>query len=140
MVYRRDWGQPQPGGMGFMRTAKAYGRKVNLAAIDVQAGGGPIGMFKLPPFFLVLGAYGNCAKLDTGTVALTFNIGDPASANRFAAASTIGQAGGAITTLAATGLAFPTYQETEVLFQVATAANVAAAGILEYYLWGVNFA
>jgi hypothetical protein len=140
MAYRRDWGQPQPGGQGFMRTAKVYGRKVNIAAIDVQAGGGPISMFKLPPFFLVLGAYGIVPDLDTGTAALTFNIGDPASANRFLAASTAGQAGGTITTLAATGFAFPTYVETEVLFQVVTPANVAAAGVLEYYLWGTIFA
>jgi hypothetical protein len=140
MAYRRDWGQPQAGAQGFMRTAKVFGRKVNLATIDVSAGGGPIGMFRLPPFFMVLGAYGNCAKLDTGTVALTFNIGDAVNAARFAAASTIGQGGGAISTLAAAGLAFQTFTETEVLFAPVTPANVAAAGILEYYLWGAIFA
>jgi len=140
MVYRRDWGQPQPGGLGFMRTAKAFGRKVNIGVADVSAGGGPVGMFKLPPFFLVLGAFGICPDLDTGTAALTFNIGDPGSANRFLAASTVGQAGGVINTLAATGFNYPVYSETEVMFQVVTPSNVAAAGVLEYYLWGTIFA
>jgi hypothetical protein len=140
MAYRRDWGQPQPGGMGFMRTGKVYGRKVNLAAIDVSAGGGPIGMFRLPPFFMVLGAYGIVPDMDTGTAALTFNIGDTSNAARFLAASTAGQAGGTITTLAAAGFQFQTFAETEVQFQVVTPANVAAAGVLEYYLWGAIFA
>jgi len=97
-------------------------------------------MFKLPPFFLVLGAFGICPDLDTGTAALTFNIGDPGSANRFLAASTVGQAGGVINTLAATGFNYPVYSETEVMFQVVTPSNVAAAGVLEYYLWGTIFA
>jgi hypothetical protein len=139
MAYRRDWGQPQPGNMGFMRTAKAFGRKVNIAAADLGSGG-VVGMFRLPPFFLVLGAYGNVAKLDTGTVALTFNIGDAGSANRYLAASTAGQGGGAITTLAATGFAYPVYSETEILFATVALPGAAAAGILEYYLWGTIFA
>jgi hypothetical protein len=101
MVYRRDWGQPQPGNMGFMRTAKAYGRKVNIAAADLGAGG-VVGMFRLPPFFLV--------------------------------------AGGTITTLAATGFNYPIYNETEIQFATAALPGAAAAGILEYYLWGTIFA
>jgi hypothetical protein len=125
--------------MGFMRTAKAYGRKVNIAAADLGAGG-VVGMFRLPPFFLVLGAYGTVTKLDTGTVALTFNIGDAGSANRYLAASTAGQAGGTITTLAATGFNYPIYNETEIQFATAALPGAAAAGILEYYLWGTIFA
>lgn len=139
MAYRRDWSQPQPGGQGFMRTAKAYGRKVNIVAADLAAGG-IVGMFRLPPFFLVLGAYGLVPDMDTGTAALVFSVGDAASANRFLASSTAGQAGGTISTIAATGFAFPTYLETEVLFTVNTPSNVAAAGVLEYYLWGTVFA
>jgi hypothetical protein len=140
MPYRRDWGQPQAGSQGFYRTAKVFGRKVNITAAELGAGGGPVGMFRLPPFFMVLGAYGNAPKMDTGTVALTFNIGDAVNGSRFLAGSTIGQGGGVISTLAAAGFAFQTFAETEVLFQVVTPANIAAAGVLEYYLWGTIFA
>jgi hypothetical protein len=138
MVYRKDWGQPQPGGQGFMRTSKCFGRKVNLAVADLGAGG-VVGMFKLPPFFLVLGAFGKCDPLAAS--GLTFNIGDPGSANRFLAASAVGVAGSAgFTTLAATGFNYPVYAETEVQFSVLAAAVTPAAGILEYYLWGTIFA
>jgi hypothetical protein len=139
MVYRKDWGQPQPGGQGFIRTAKVFGRKVNISAADLAAGG-VVGMFQVPRYFLVLGAFGNVSKLDTGAVALKFDIGDPGLANRFLAASTAGQAGGTITTLAATGFNYPIYSETEIQFALNTAPGAAAAGILEYYLWGTIFA
>src|SRR5882672_5470637 len=135
MVYRKDWSQPQPGGQGFMRTAKCFGRKVNLQAADLGAGG-VVGMFKVPPFFLVLGAYGIVPKLDNGTVALLFTLGDPGNSARYLTGNNVGQAGGTITTIAAAGFAFPTYLETEIQFTVTTPANLAAPGVFEYYLWG----
>jgi hypothetical protein len=138
MAYRKDWGQPQPGSMGFLRTGKVFGRKVNLQTTDLGAGG-VVGMFKLPPFFLILGAFGKCDALAAS--GLTFNIGDPGSANRFLAASAVGVGGSTgFTTLAATGLAYPVYSETEVQFAVVGAAVTPAAGVLEYYLWGTIFA
>ena len=137
MVYRKDWGQPQPGAQGFMRTAKCYGRKVNLATTDLGAGG-VVGMFKLPPFFLVLGCFGKVDPLAAS--GLTFNVGDPGSANRFLAASAVGVGGGNLNTLAATGFAYPVYSETEVQFAVLAAAVTPAAGVLEFYLWGTIFA
>jgi hypothetical protein len=137
MVYRKDWGQPQPGVQGFLRTAKVYGRKVNIATTDLGSGG-VVGMFKLPPFFLVLGSFGKVDALAAS--GLTFNIGDPGSATRYLSASTAGVGGGTLNTLAATGLAYPVYTETEVQMAVQAAAVTPAAGILEYYLWGTIFA
>ena len=138
MVYRKDWGQPQPGGQGFLRTAKVYGRKANIVAADLAAGG-VVGLFQLPPFFLVLGAYGNVPDMDTGT-GLVFSIGDAGSANRYLASSSAGQAGGVINTLAAAGFNYPVYTPTEVQLSINTPATGAVAGILEYYLWGTIFA
>jgi hypothetical protein len=137
MVFRKDWTQPQPGALGFMRTAKVFGRKVNIQAADLGAGG-VVGMFKLPPFFLVLGCYGKVDALAAS--GLTFNIGDPGSANRYLAASAAGVGGGTLNALAATGFNYPVYTETEIQMAVAAAAVTPAAGILEYYLWGTIFA
>jgi hypothetical protein len=138
MAQRRDWGQPQPGGQGFHRTAKAFGRKVNLLTTDLVTNN-VVGMFKLPPFFMVLGMYGIAADLD-GAAGLTLSIGEPGLANRFLSASTIGQAGGNLPAMAATGFQFMTYSDTEVQLLIAAGAATPQAGILECYLWGVGFA
>jgi hypothetical protein len=137
MAQRKDWGQPQPGAQGFLRTAKCFGRKVNIAAADLGAGG-VVGMFRVPAYFLILGCYGKVDALAAS--GLTFNIGDAGSANRYLAASAAGVGGGTLNVLAATGLAYPVYSETEIQMAVQAAAVTPAAGILEYYLWGTIFA
>ena len=137
MVYRKDWTQPQPGNQGFMRTAKCYGRMVNLGVNDLGSGG-VVGMFKLPPFFLVLGSFGKVGNLAAS--GLSFTIGDPGSPNRYLAASATGVGGGVLGNLASTGFAYPVYSETEVQMTVAAAAVTPVAGILEFYLWGTIFA
>lgn len=138
MAFRRDWGQPQPGGLGFYRTGKVFGRKVNILPTDLVASG-VVGCFILPPYFGVVGMYGVVSDIDGGA-GLTFSLGDAGMNNRFLSAHAIGQAGGTLPAMAATGFNFRTFAETEVQMTVNVAAVTPQAGVLELYLHGAIFA
>jgi hypothetical protein len=134
MVYRKDWVQPLAGGQGFARTQKAFGRKVNLTAADLGTTNNVVGMFFLPRDFVITGMIGPAVPA-LGT-ALVLSIGDPGNAARYLSASTIGAAGGALPAMAATGLFFRTFLETEVQLLIATQSSAPAPGILELYFTG----
>lgn len=133
MVYRKDWGQPQQGAQGFARNMKAFGRKVNLSAIDLGATNNVIGAFMIPGGFQVLGLAGPAVPI-LGP-ALSLSIGDPGLANRYLSGSNIGIAGGPMPTMAPTGF-FRTFSDTEIQILIATQSSAPVAGILEFYLFG----
>ncbi|MET3995039.1 hypothetical protein ABID65_006705 [Bradyrhizobium sp. S3.9.2] len=134
MAYRKDFGQPQQGGQGFARTQKAYGRKVNLSVADLGATNNVVGMFMIPRDFVITGMIGPAVPA-LGT-ALVLSIGDPSSPTRYLSGSTIGAAGGALPAMAATGLFFRTFADTEVQLLIATQSSAPVAGILELYFTG----
>jgi hypothetical protein len=134
MVYRKDWGQPAQGGLGFARTMKAFGRKVNLSAVDLGTTNNVVGMFMVPKDFVITGMIGPAVPA-LGT-ALVLSIGDPGLATRYLSGSTIGAAGGALPAMAATGLFFRTFSDTEIQLLIATQSSAPAPGILELYFTG----
>ena len=137
MAYRKDWGQPQIGGLGFFGTRKAIGRCINVLAADVNGAGNQIGIFSVPPGFIVDGILFSATDMDTGGApTLSFSLGDAGSAFRYLNADTIARAGGVTTTLAAGGLLYKNAVETEIILQVSGVAQVGAAGTVDVYLFG----
>lgn len=96
-----------------------------------------IGLCVVPAGFVVTGHTLVISDVDTnGTPTHAFTIGDAASANRLATTATTGQAGGTLTTLAATGLYYKFPADTEVILTTTTASATAAAGTITYQLEG----
>jgi hypothetical protein len=110
--------------MGFARTKKVFGNIVNIVAADVVLNA-QVAVLRVPANFVVTGLLGSIAKLDSGAT-LTLSLGDAAVNNRFFSASAVGQAGGAVPALAATGLLYQFPADTDVLL-TATAAAVGLA-------------
>jgi hypothetical protein len=136
MVYRKDWGQPMQGLQGFARNMKAFGRKINLNAGDLGTTNNVVGGFIVPGGFMILGWYGNAVPV-LGP-ALSLSIGDPAVPNRYLSGSNIGVAGGAFPAMAATGLFFRTFTDTEIQILIATQSSAPAPGVLEFYMFGMT--
>jgi hypothetical protein len=139
MVYRKDWGQPAQGGLGFARTMKAFGRKVNLTPTDLLTTSNVVGLFMLPENFVITGMIG--PAVPAFGAGLTFSIGDTVTAvagnvNRYLSASTIGAAGGALPAMAATGLFARTYAQPAEIQLTVTNGVAAVAGVLELYFTG----
>lgn len=65
-----------------------------------------------------------------------FVLGDAAVNNRLATTATTGQAGGTLTTLAATGANFQYQADTEIIMTTTTAAATPAAGTITFNLVG----
>jgi hypothetical protein len=136
MAFRRDYSQPQPGGQGFIRTGKVYGRKVNIQPTDLVASN-VVGCFQLPPGFSVIGLYGIVSNLAAS--GLTFSLGDAALSNRYLNASPLGVGGGTLPVMLATGFLWRTYDATDVQMTINVSAVTPQAGILEFYLHGAIF-
>jgi hypothetical protein len=134
MTYRKDWGQPQAGPMGFANVSKTIGRVVTLAATDLVTGN-TVGAFKVPAGFTVTGIIAVPTDMDSGA-ALTLSVGDAASGTRYLNASTMGQAATTTTTLAATGLLFLNVADTEILVTCTLQGSSSVAGTLALYLQG----
>jgi hypothetical protein len=126
MAYRKDWGQPQAGQQGFARTMKIFGRNININATELATINNIVGAFMVPAgFTLVSFVPTTVPDLDTGAT-LTLSIGDSLLATRLLSASTVGQAGGAMPALAATGFLYRFPTDTEIII---TATAAAAGGI-----------
>jgi len=134
MTYRKDWGQPQVGPMGFINTMKTIGRVVTLNATDLVTGN-TVGAFKVPAGFTVTGIIAVPTDMDSGA-ALTLSVGDAASGTRYLNASTMGQAGTTVTTLASTGLLFLNTVDTEILITCTLQGSSSVAGTVALYLQG----
>lgn len=139
MAYRRDWGQPQVGPMGFVGTRKTIGRVVAISATD-NVTGNTVGAFKVPAGFTCTGIIASSTDLDAGTNAMTLSVGDATLGTRFLNASVIGQAGTAVTAFttvtAGTNLLFLYTVDTEILITFTLGATVPAAGTISLYLEG----
>lgn len=136
MANRNDYTQPQAGLLGFARTAKVFGRRVNLATTDLALNA-TVAAFVVPRGFVVTGIIAVATDMDTnGTATLALSVGDAGSATRFLSSSNIGQTGTSTTTLASTGLLYEFTADTEIVVTASTAAATAAAGTLDLYLTG----
>src|SRR5262245_28928798 len=114
MAPRIGYRQPVAGGQGFARTKKVFGGpNVTLVAADVALNGA-VALARVPKGF-VLQSYslvvGDC---DTGTT-LMLKVGDAGDDDRIAVAANTGQAGGTLTTLAATGLLYQYPDDTDIV-------------------------
>lgn len=135
MVYRKDWVQPQAGGLGFARNVKMFGRKVNLQTADLSTTGNVVGLFMIPANFVITDMIGPAIPgFGTG---LQMSIGDAGSGGsaRYLAATSFASAG-ALPAMAATGQFFRTYSDTEIQAFITTQSSAPAPGVLELYFRG----
>jgi len=117
-----------PAGHGFGGNLKFMWAQVAVDTSLVDSD--TLEFFELPAGATVVYALLESTDIDTGTPAVTINIGDAGSASRFFAASTVGQAGTAAVATAATGL-FHTYSaDTLITGALGTDADNAAAGTI----------
>lgn len=135
MAYRKDWGQPQVGPMGFVGTQKVVGRVVAISVAD-NVTANTVGAFKVPAGFTVTGIIAAATDMDSAGPSLTLSVGDAASGVRYLSASTIGQAGTTTQTLASTGLLFLNTVDTEILITITAQSATAVAGTVALYLIG----
>jgi len=90
-----------------------------------------VNFFDLPAGARVLHAYLESTDMDTGgSPSLTINVGDAGSANRFFAASTVGQAGTASSAIAVAGLNYKYTTKTRITATAQANAATGAAGTL----------
>jgi len=90
-----------------------------------------INFFDLPPNARVISATLESTDMDTnGTPTLALNVGDSGDADRFFAASTVGQAGTAAVASAVAGLHYKTTAKTRITGAASTNAATGAAGTL----------
>lgn len=136
MADRVAYGQPQVGNQGFARTMKTLGGAVALLAADPVAAN-TVQVMVVPKGFVCTGVYLALTDIDTnGSPTVTATLGDAASSARLVASSTIGQAGGSTTTLAATGLYYEYTADTPIVLTFPVGSATAAAGTATTYLTG----
>ena len=86
-----------------------------------------IQLFDLPPRARIVGGFLKSDDLDTGgSPAIVLKVGDSGDDDRYFAGTTIGQAGGVTTTLAAAGVDYLTTAKTRVFLTVTTAPATGA--------------
>ena len=86
-----------------------------------------VNLFYLPPRSRVLSGFIKSADLDTNvSPAVTLDVGDAGDPDRYFAASTVGQAGGVDTTMAATGVDYLNTAKTLVYLTVHAAPATSA--------------
>lgn len=88
-----------------------------------------VGLFYVPAGAVITGILVRATDMDSGT-AMVFDIGDAADEDRLFSASTLGQAGGASTALAATGVLYKYTAQTQIRAYIATASGTPVAGTL----------
>ncbi len=136
MALRNAYTQPQVGNQGFSRTMKCLGADVALVAADLALNA-TVALFVVPKGFVLTSLSVVVPDMDTnGSPTLAFSIGDAASAARFIATATTGQAGGTNTTLVAAGLNYEFTADTEIVWTTTTASATAAAGTIQPRFFG----
>lgn len=136
MADRIGFAQPQTGALGFARTMKTIGGAVPVLVTDPVTGN-TLQVLRAPANFVVTGVYLALTDIDSnGSPTVSVTLGDSGSAARFVAASTIGQAGGSTTTLAATGLYYTFLVDTNITLTFGTGSATAVAGTCTCYLTG----
>lgn len=98
----------------------------------------------VPKNAVITGITFACSDIDTnGTPTVKFDIGDSGSANRYLAASTIGQSAGITNAIAQGGFLYKTTADTKIIATVNTAPATAAAGTITFgvtYVLDENYA
>ena len=151
MATRRAQVQPMAGLYASARTKKVLGPNTIVGGIyqpgtitvlnsDVTGAGNVVVAFRVPAGFIATGINMTVPDLDTGTT-LTISVGDAGSAARLVAASTVGQAGGSVTSLAATGQYYQFPVDTDILLtfpaaSTAIPASATSANITNFFLEG----
>jgi hypothetical protein len=136
MALRRAYQQPQAGVRGDARNRMVLGTPSLPVLTTDLVTGGQIAAMRAPAGFTVTGINATIPDMDTGAT-LTISIGDAANNARFVSASTAGQAGGNITTLAAGGAYYQFTADTDVLITFPAGPAGATAGtITNLYLEG----
>src|SRR6516162_5978393 len=125
MATRRAQVQPMAGLYASARTKKVLGPNTIVGGIyqpgtitvlnsDVTGAGNVVVAFRVPAGFIATGINITVPDLDTGTT-LTISVGDSVTPGRLISASTIGQAGGTVSTLAGTGSYYLYTADTDIL-------------------------
>ncbi len=136
MADRIAFRQPQTGNQGFARTMKTLGGPVAIVAAD-EATGNTVQLLKVPKGFVLTGVYLALTDIDTnGTPTVAVTLGDAGDDDRFVTSSTIGQAGGSTTTLAATGLYYEFTADTNIALKFGTGSATPADGTATCYMTG----
>jgi len=132
MAPRQAYRQPQTGGQGFARTKKVFGGPtLTLVAADVVLNA-QVAVLRVPRGFVLQSMSGTVGDLDTGAT-LMLALGDLGNNARFFAANAVGQAGGALPALAASGLLYEFPDDTDILL-TATVASVALGPTPTYFM------
>lgn len=136
MAPRVAYTQPQAGPQGFARTKKVFGGTVNLLTTDLALNA-QTAVCRVPAGFVLQNYTLTVTDLDSnGAPTIQLQLGDSGSAARIMAANTVGQAGGTVTMLAASGSYYQFTDDTDILLTASTAAATAAAGTATVYLEG----
>ncbi len=136
MADRIAFRQPQTGNQGFARTMKTLGGTVAILAAD-EVTGNTVQLLQVPKGFVLTGIYLALTDIDTnGTATVAVTLGDAGDDDRFVTSSTIGQAGGSTTTLAATGLYYEFTADTNIALKFGTGSATAADGTATCYMTG----
>lgn len=114
------------GDSGKMQTAYA-----SIAVTTALGLNDVLNMFYLPKGARVHNAILKSTDIDTGSAAITLDVGDAGSATRYFSASTAGQAGTVDASMAATGRFFLNTAKTLVIITIHAAAATPAAGTIE---------
>lgn len=123
-------------GHGWAREIIALGSvSVAMTTAMLDNANDDVGLFSVSAGAVVTGILVSATDMDSAT-GLVFDIGDSADEDRLFAASTLGQAGGASTALAVTGVLHKYTAQTQIRAYIATAATTPVAGTLKVVLFG----
>lgn len=109
-----------------------------LALLAAQVGtiNNTIDVMWLPKGFTVTGLRVDCTDVDTGSAAITWDLGDAGSATRYLSADTVGQSAGSTTSLQAGGFLYKNTAKTKLVLKVHAAAATGADGTMKIAMHG----
>ena len=118
-------------------TVKATGRAITVTAGQLTLNA-LLDVCVVPAGFTVTGVQLRSTDIDTGgSPAVVLAVGDTGDDDRLVTGSTVGQAGTASNTLAATGVAYQYTSATTIQVKVTTAPATAAGGTITVLVFGV---
>lgn len=127
---------PTIGGDGAARKQIVCGGVFALLAAQVGTINNTIDLFWVPKGFVVTGLRVDCTDVDTGSAAITWDLGDSGSATRLLSADTVGQSAGSTTALQAGGFMYKFTARTLITAKVHAAAATGADGTMKVAIHG----
>lgn len=121
-------------GQGIARTPVIIAAIIAATTAMIDNADDDTGCFWVPKGFVVTAAVLSTTALAAS--ALVLDLGDAADEDRLIAASTVGVAGGLVTTLAYSGHLYKFTADTKVRVYIKTAATTPAAGTVKVHLEG----